>query len=124
MNEIRAVGFIGVGRVGAGMARNVMAGGVDLTVFDVNAAAPDALVADGAHAASSARAVAEAADVVSFVVYDEAQLRTALEGADGALAGSHPGQIFLVHSTVPPDVVVSLAALAESVGVELIDAGI
>jgi 3-hydroxyisobutyrate dehydrogenase-like beta-hydroxyacid dehydrogenase len=47
-------GFIGVGRMGGHMARRLLKAGHTLTVFDASAAAVDALVADGAQAASSA----------------------------------------------------------------------
>jgi len=52
------VGFIGLGTMGAPMARNVQKKGHALVVFDVNRASVDALVASGATAAASPREVA------------------------------------------------------------------
>ena len=50
--DTRAVGFIGLGRMGAGMARNLAAAGVPLTVYDLDASVVEDLVGRGASAAA------------------------------------------------------------------------
>jgi 3-hydroxyisobutyrate dehydrogenase-like beta-hydroxyacid dehydrogenase len=54
------IGFIGLGRMGMPMASNLMKGGYELTVFDINKEAVNALAAKGARSAASAAAVASA----------------------------------------------------------------
>jgi 3-hydroxyisobutyrate dehydrogenase-like beta-hydroxyacid dehydrogenase len=61
---VKHVGFIGLGRMGAPMASNLMKGGYQLTVHDLNKAAVDALVANGARAAASPAEVGSAVDTV------------------------------------------------------------
>ena len=58
------IGFIGVGRMGSGMASRLLAAGHSVTVYDPDPAAVAALVARGAAAAASPLAVAEAPPVV------------------------------------------------------------
>jgi 3-hydroxyisobutyrate dehydrogenase-like beta-hydroxyacid dehydrogenase len=58
------VGFIGVGRMGARMARRLVDAGYRLTIFDTDRAAVQTLVEAGAHAADSPAAVASAAEIV------------------------------------------------------------
>ena len=53
------VGFVGLGIMGRPMARNLMAAGYSLTVYDVVGSAVEEIVTDGAQAAGSAREVAE-----------------------------------------------------------------
>ena len=64
------VGFIGVGVMGAPIARNILKGGFPLTVHDVDGAAADRLVAAGATRAESPRAVTMPSDVVVTMVPD------------------------------------------------------
>ena len=85
-----AVGFIGLGTMGAPMARNVMKGGHSLTVFDVNRAACDALAAAGAKVAATPKEVAAASDVVITMVPDAPDVEKVALGPDGILAGHAP----------------------------------
>ena len=59
-----SVGFIGVGNMGNPMAGNVLKSGFSLTVFDLNPAATQNLVAAGARKAASTQEVVEHAEVV------------------------------------------------------------
>ena len=66
------VGFIGLGRMGAGMARRILTGGHQLAVYDLVPAAVDALVADGARGTQSLREVCDGCDVVVTMLVDDA----------------------------------------------------
>jgi 3-hydroxyisobutyrate dehydrogenase-like beta-hydroxyacid dehydrogenase len=81
-------GFIGLGNIGKPMAKRLVAAGLPTTVHDVARSAVDELMVAGARGASSARAVAEAADVVGVCVRDDADVNTVVHGADGILAGA------------------------------------
>jgi 3-hydroxyisobutyrate dehydrogenase len=117
------VGFIGLGHIGADMAKSLAAAPFELTVFDV---APGAL----SRFEGSARLVGTAADVgrhseiVGVCVRDDAQLRAALTGPDGLLEGIGKRGIILVHSTVRAATIRELAVVASERGVDLIDAAV
>ena len=66
------VGFIGLGRMGSGMARRILSGGHDLVVYDMSPAAVAALVADGAKGASSLRELCAGRDVVVTMLVEDA----------------------------------------------------
>ncbi|MFZ4519622.1 MAG: NAD(P)-dependent oxidoreductase [Microthrixaceae bacterium] len=117
-----SVGFVGLGNIGAPMARRLLAWPEGLVVFDVRAEACEPFVRKGATAAASPREVAERCDVISVMVQDEAQVRDVLSGPDGLLAGARAGTAVAVHSTISADGAVALAELAASAGVALVDA--
>ncbi len=117
-----AVGFIGLGNIGAPMARRLLDWPDGLVVLDVRAEACEPFVRKGATAAATPREVAEAAGVVSVMVQDEGQVRDVLSGPDGLLAGARPGTVVAVHSTISAEGAVALAALAAEAGVDLVDA--
>ena len=115
-------GFVGLGNIGKPMARRLVAGGLETTVFDVVPAAVDELVAAGARRAADARAVAAAADVVGVCVRDDDDVRAVVLGPDGLLAGAAPGCVIAIHSTVLPRTVCAVGAAAAAGGVGVVDA--
>src|SRR5690242_14010016 len=86
-------GFVGLGAIGRPMAVRLCAAGLPTTVHDVVPDAVDALLAAGAARAGSARDVGAAADVIGVCVRDDADVRAAVLGADGVLAGAAPGAV-------------------------------
>jgi 3-hydroxyisobutyrate dehydrogenase-like beta-hydroxyacid dehydrogenase len=83
------VGFVGLGRMGQGMAGRILGTGHDLTVFDLVAAATEPLAAGGATVAMSIPDLARASEVVvTMLVHDEAILSVACD--DGGLCDSLP----------------------------------
>jgi 3-hydroxyisobutyrate dehydrogenase-like beta-hydroxyacid dehydrogenase len=93
------VGFIGLGRMGQGMARRILDAGHDLAVYDVVASQAAQLAAAGARAAASIEEAAAGRDVVvTMLVEDAIVRRTALDA--GGLCDSLPkGAIHLVMGT-------------------------
>ncbi len=93
------VGFIGLGRMGKGMARRLLEGGHDLAVFDVNRAQTDDLAAAGARGATSVADVCAGSDVVvTMLVEDAAVLDVALR--PGGMRDSMPkGAIHMAMGT-------------------------
>ena len=116
-----AAGFVGLGQMGRPMALR-LAGTLDLTVCDVDAAAVGALVAAGARAASTPADVARDARVVCVMVRDDDQVRDVLTGPDGVFRGAAEGTVVAVHSTIGVGTARELAAAGEGVGVRVVDA--
>ena len=116
------IGFIGLGTQGKYLAVNLANSDHDVMVYDVLREPLDELASAGAKAAGSNKEVGAHGDIIEICVLDDAQLNQVVAGDDGVLAGARPGTIIAVHSTVEPDTISSLAALAEEHDVELIDA--
>ena len=116
------IAFIGLGNMGAPMARNLLKAGHALTVFDLNAATVASLRADGAAAAESARKAVAEADFVITMLPAAAHVRTAYLGEEGVLAGVRPGVPLVDSSTIDLATVRELAAAATAQGNALADA--
>ena len=116
------VGFIGLGQMGAPMARNVMAAGYPLTVHNRSRAVVDAFGREGARAAGSAREVAEGVDVLLSCVPFPADVERVYLGPDGAIEGARSGQLFCDLSTVDPETHRRIAAPLGERGVGYLDA--
>jgi 3-hydroxyisobutyrate dehydrogenase-like beta-hydroxyacid dehydrogenase len=114
--------------MGGAMAANIANAGHDVVVFDVRAAAVDAVIgqAPGARGARSLADVAEHADVIGVVVVDDAQVEAVTFGDAGLVALARPGAVIAVHSTVHPATVQRVAAAAGAAGrrVAVLDAPI
>jgi 3-hydroxyisobutyrate dehydrogenase len=119
-----AVGFIGLGHLGAPMASRLVQAGRQLVVFDLEAAHVEELTNQGARAARSAREVAERAGVTFSCLPTEEAARGALLGPDGAVRGATADSGFVECSTVSPETAVALAAGARAAGATAIDASV
>lgn len=114
-------GFVGLGNIGAPMAKCLLDNPDGLVVFDVHAPSTAPFVEAGATAATSLRELGAAADVICICVRDDAQVRDVIGELLGA---SRSGQTYVIHSTVRAATAEELAALAEPHGVHVIDAPI
>jgi 3-hydroxyisobutyrate dehydrogenase len=93
------IGFIGLGRMGQGMARNLAKSDVKLVVFDTNAEAVKGLVEAGAHAASSVAELAQQVEVVFTSLPGPAQVEEVVLGERGILSNMAPGLVLFELST-------------------------
>ncbi|SJN09953.1 3-hydroxyisobutyrate dehydrogenase [Leucobacter sp. 7(1)] len=116
------MGFVGLGNIGSRVAPHLLNAGHRLAVSDLNTAAVEALVAQGARAAESAADTARDADIVILSLPSPAIVRTVVAGNDGVLAGAKPGTIIVDHSTIDPETAREVAGLAAAVGVTYLDA--
>jgi 3-hydroxyisobutyrate dehydrogenase-like beta-hydroxyacid dehydrogenase len=117
------VGVIGLGIMGAPMARNLLRAGHEVVVHTRTPGARlDALVADGARPASSPADVAAAVEAVVTMLPDSPDVDVVLTGPRGVLAGGWPGLLAIDMSTIAPGVARRLAAHAADRGVTLLDA--
>lgn len=122
---MQTAGLIGIGRMGGLMLRCLRRRGFDAVVYDTRPEAVEPFAGDGGvHVAASPREVAERADVVGIVVFDDAQVLDVLVGTDGILAAGGEPPVLLVHSTVTPDALRRAASAAEARGFPLLDAAV
>lgn len=116
------VGFVGLGTMGRHMASNLIKAGHALVVNDVRQQAAEPHVKAGARWAPTARAVAEATDVVFTSLPAPVDVEAVALGDDGLLAGLAPGKVYFDLSTNAPAVVRRLHGLFAERGVAMLDA--
>lgn len=99
----KRIGFVGVGMMGHGMARNLMKRGYPVVLMvHKNRKPVEDLLADGATEARSPRQVAEQADVVITCVTGAPEVEQVVYGESGLLAGFREGMVLLDCSTSEP----------------------
>ena len=116
------IGFIGVGVMGAPMARNLARGGHEVAVFDASARALEAFRESECRAASSAADAAIDADVVITMLPDSAHVRDALLGEQGACASLAKGRLVIEMSTIAASASIALGDALAQLGYRSIDA--
>ena len=114
------VGFIGIGIMGSGMARNLVDAGFDVVVWNRTRSKAEAI--DGATVADSPRDVAAECDTVLICVSDSPDVEAVVRGGDGVLAGLRSGTLVVDHSTISPSVTRELAAAVREAGGSWVDA--
>lgn len=117
------IGFLGLGVMGAPMARHLAAAGNSLTVYNRTAAkAADWVAAHGGSRAATPAEAATGADVVITCVGADADLEAVTLGPDGCFAAMAPGALFIDHTTVSAAIARRLAAEGEARGLLVVDA--
>ena len=118
------IGFVGVGRMGANMARRLKDRGVRVTaVYDTNRAAATALAAElGCAAAQHLSEVSAESDMIFTVVTDDDAMRRIFSGTGDNLLVSAAGKLFINCATISPQVHVDVEKLAEKVGAQALEA--
>lgn len=97
------VAVIGLGAMGLPIARNLLAAGMPLTVYNRTGARAEPLVSAGAALAGSPAEAAEHARVVITMLADDRAVDAVVTGERGLLAGLRPGAIHVGMSTVEPE---------------------
>ena len=116
------VGYIGLGLMGAPMARNILKAGFPLVVHNRSKPAVDALVAEGATAAWTPAEVARQVDIVLTNLPDSPDVELVALGKDGIIEGAHEGLIFIDNSTIKPATARKIASELAKKGVSALDA--
>ena len=117
------IGFIGLGFMGHGIAKNIVDKGYGLTILGrVKREATDDLIGRGAVEAKTSRAVAEASDIVFICVTGSPQVEAIIRGQDGLKAGLKAGSVVVDCSTSDPNSTLALAAELTALGVDYADA--
>jgi 3-hydroxyisobutyrate dehydrogenase-like beta-hydroxyacid dehydrogenase len=124
MSDARPViGFIGVGLMGHGMAKNLVTKGYPLVVMGHRKREPvEHLLSLGAREAATPRELAQQCDIVHLCVTGSPQVEALMRGPDGLLAGAKAGAIIIDCSTSNPVSTLALAGEAQAQGVHFVDA--
>lgn len=94
------IGFAGLGRMGAGMARNLLRAGHELTVYNRSREKAEPIEREGARVAETPAGAAREADVVITMLADDRALEDVAFGDRGILAGLPEGAIHISSSTI------------------------
>lgn len=122
MSTKPVIGFIGVGMMGHGMAKNIRNKGYDLWFLDPRPM--PTLLAIGAKSAASPKEMAETCDIIHICLQNSGQVEKVVRGNDGIMAGVRPGLVVIDTSTSDPSSTLLLAEALSAVGATLIDASL
>ena len=120
--KLPKIGFIGLGLMGANMVECLQKNGFDVTVMNRSQGPVEAAVARGATAASSAKALAEASDIVMLCVTTSEVVESLVYGDDGLLAGMKEGSTLIDFGTSIPASTIKIGADLALKGIGMIDA--
>jgi 3-hydroxyisobutyrate dehydrogenase-like beta-hydroxyacid dehydrogenase len=116
-----SLGVVGLGLIGATLARRLIRTGAQVVVYDLKPKARQAAVESGAVAAHSSRELAAQCDTILVCVQTDDECVAAIAGDDGLLEGARAGTCVAVLSTVMPATIASLASRAAERDVHLVD---
>lgn len=116
ITKIEKVGFIGLGRMGLPIARNIQKAGFSLIVYNRSPQKAQLLLEAGATRAASPEELARLSDVVITCLMDDKSMLDIVSCSDGLLAGMRPGSIHIGTATISPATASNLAKLHQAIG--------
>ena len=117
------IAFLGLGVMGAPMARHLARAGHHLVVYNRTASKSLAWVAlNGNQAAPTPAEAAAGAEIVALCVGNDDDVREVVLGPNGALGSMEPGSILIDHTTASAGVARELAAACADRGIGFVDA--
>lgn len=108
--DLPTIGFVGLGRMGAPMAANLLGAGYPVLVYDVDPDRCSRLQKAGARVAGSPAEVARQSQISFSIIMNDAILRQVALGDNGIAVGAEPGHLYCDLSTVSPAVSAEVAA--------------
>jgi len=122
VTNLKSIGFIGLGTMGAPMASNLLRAGYPVTVYNRTASKAAPLTELGATVAASPKEAAAGADVVITMVSNDDSIIEVYEGDNGVLAGIRSGTTVIDCSTISPALVQRLAKQIAALGSSFLEA--
>lgn len=116
------IGFIGLGIMGAPMARHLLDAGYTVISTDHRSKAPADLVAKGLKTVTGNSAVAKAADIIITMVPDTPQVDEVLFGENGVASGLSKGKLVVDMSSISPIATKEFARKVNALGCDYLDA--
>jgi 3-hydroxyisobutyrate dehydrogenase len=118
----RSIGFLGLGIMGAHMARRLVQAGHRVTVYNRTASKGEPLVALGAKAAPTPRDAARGNEIVIAIVTDSPDVEAVFLGPDGAVHAAEKNALFIDMSTIAPETARKVGQALRAKGVAFLDA--
>jgi 3-hydroxyisobutyrate dehydrogenase-like beta-hydroxyacid dehydrogenase len=118
------IGFVGLGAMGAGIVRRLMAAGHAVTGWNRSRDKAEPLIGAGMRGASTPRELAGTSEIVFSIVTDADAVRAVALGEAGVIASLGRGSIYIDMSTIAPDASRSIAAEFAQRGMTMLDAPI
>jgi 3-hydroxyisobutyrate dehydrogenase-like beta-hydroxyacid dehydrogenase len=122
MESRMRIGFLGLGKMGLPMARNILKAGFGLAVCSTQEDAVAELVALGATRAPSPLALAQSCAIVGSCRISPAQSREVFLGANGVIRSGKPGLVAIDFATIDPMTSRAIAAELAGAGIGYLDA--
>src|SRR5208337_3966189 len=122
--DLAKLGFIGLGNMGSRIAHRLLDHGYQLTVYDLDPAKGQAIVAKGGIVAKSILELAQTCDVLLSCLTDDEAVQGVYMGSEGVFAVARPGTVVFEMSTISPDGSRELHKLGARVGIEVMDVAI
>ena len=116
------IGFIGLGEMGALMAKNLIKAGYEMAVFDVRKEACEEFITLGAKACASACEVGQSSEIAFVMARTTEQVESIVLGDNGLLQGCKTGATIIISATISPRSIQKIAGLAREKKVEVLDA--
>ncbi|MBN1151698.1 MAG: NAD-binding protein, partial [Dehalococcoidia bacterium] len=117
-----ALGFVGLGIMGKPMVGHLLAAGNKVSVFDLNKESVGEVVAKGAVACASSKAVASVSDIIFVMVPDTPDVEDVLFGKDGVAQGVKQGSVVVDMSSISPIATKGFAQKLAEMHVDMLDA--
>ncbi|MDT0318848.1 2-hydroxy-3-oxopropionate reductase [Streptomyces millisiae] len=117
-----AIGFVGLGIMGAPMAGHLVKAGHAVTGYDLVDAAVERLAAQGGRAAESLAEAVTGAEVVITMLPADPHVRSVVLEEGGVLTHAAPGTLLIDMSSVTPGIALEIAAAAAPLDVRVLDA--
>jgi len=118
------IGFVGLGIMGRGMARNLLQAGFSVRVWNRTTIRTEALAQAGATVGSSPADVAAHSDITITCVSDTPDVQAVILGENGVIHGAQAGSLVIDMSTISPQATIEIAKQLNAVGVQMLDAPI
>ena len=117
------LGFVGVGRMGANMARRMKDCGYEVSaVYDIRSETASELAEElGTTACSTLAQVTELSEVIITVVIDDASMKSIFAAKGDSLLTGAEGRIFINCATISPSVHIEVEELAKAAGAESLE---
>lgn len=122
MSKKQKIGWIGLGKMGVPMSKNLIKAGYELSVYDVIEEKLNELVEQGASRADSLKALAADSEIIISMIPNDFILKAISIAPEGVFKGIKPGTTFVDMSTVSPSVSAQVAKAAEEKGIKYLRA--
>lgn len=119
--EIKAIGIIGLGKMGQPIAFHLVSKGFSVVGYDISSAARSRAKERGVEIAESPASLSGASDLVIVLTAFENQVKEVLFGKNGIVGSASPGTIVAIASTISPTAMRRFAGRLEQAGLVPLD---